>query len=186
MKSAIEAVERLERDLASLDAQWFDALDILVPFIRKDTIDAMYAAMSPDLRQYFLRHARLQFPAFDAIIPERIATKNDATGWIALRDWLYRQPFHVDPSLPFPSGEEVRTLGIIPTFERILPHLLTRSVDEVLTELPPAWRKQNLPELVAGMRPGIDVILATCRAHGQDPTPFVKLMEWEASLANKT
>jgi hypothetical protein len=32
------------------------------------------------------------------------------------------------------------------------------------------------------MRPGIEVILATCRANGQHPTPFVKRMEWEASL----
>ena len=27
----------------------------------------------------------------------------------------------------------------------------------------------------------IDVIVATCCAHGQDPTPFVKLVEWEAA-----
>lgn len=44
--SAVEAVERLERDLESLNAQWSNALEILIPFVGNDTIDAMSAAMS--------------------------------------------------------------------------------------------------------------------------------------------
>ena len=180
--SAVEAVERLERDLESLNAQWFDALEILIPFIGNDTIDAMYAAMSAKLKRVFLMDARLQFSAFDAIVAGSIERGEDPTGWIAVREWVYRQPFALDFWLPLPSPEELRKLGAVCILLRILPHLEKQSVEGVLATLSPVWRKKGLVELVAGMRPGIDVILATCRANGQDPTPFVKLMEWEASL----
>ena len=44
--SAVEAVERLERDLESLNAQWSNALEILIPVVGNDTIDAMSARSS--------------------------------------------------------------------------------------------------------------------------------------------
>lgn len=179
---AVEAVQRLDRDLEALNAQWFDALDILIPFIANDTIDAMYAAMSAKLQQVFLSDARTQFSAFDAIVADRLERGDDPAGWIAVREWVYRQPFELDVSLPLPSVEELRKLGAVSMLLRILPHIETKSVEDVLAPLSPLWRTKGLRELVAGMRPGIDVILATCRKRGQDPTPFVKLMEWEASL----
>ena len=179
---AVDAVEHLERELESPDAQWFSPLEVLIPFVRDGTIDAMYAAMSRKLKSFFLSGARLQFWAFDAIVAECLAEGEDPAGWIALREWVCRQPFDVNPSLPLPSPEEVNRLGIVRTFVRILPHFATNSVEEVLDTLHPAWRERNLAQFATGMRPRIDVILETCRAHGQDPTPFVKLREWEASL----
>ena len=185
MKSAaeaVEAVERLDRDLEALNAQWFEALDILLPFIANDTIDAMYAAMSPKLKRVILSDARTQFSAYDAIIAGRLERGQDPAGWIAVRQWVYRQPFDLDFSLPLPSQDEAKKLGRTATFLRMLPHFPTMSVEGVLATLPSSWRTKELPSVAAGMRPGIDVILATCRKSGQDPTPFVKLMEWEASL----
>ena len=68
------------------------------------------------------------------------------------------------------------------TFERILPHVKGRSVEAILTALPGRWRKGTLRNLLRGMRPGLPIILATCRAHGQDEEPWHILMAWEASL----
>ena len=67
------------------------------------------------------------------------------------------------------------------TFERILPHVKGRSVESILDALPGRWRKGTLRRLLRGMRPGLPVILATCRAHGQDEEPWHILMAWVAS-----
>lgn len=142
----------------------------------------MVAAMSTELTSVFFRQARLYFLAFDKIIAEERATGEDPSSWIALREWLYAQPFHVDATLPVPQGEEARTMSVAMTFERILPHVKVRSVDSILDQLPGRWRKGTLRKLLRGMRPGLPQILATCRAHGQDEEPWHILMAWEATL----
>jgi hypothetical protein len=182
VERAVSGVQRLKEDLDSGAAQWMDALDVLIPFIAPDTLDAMVAAMSPKLRNRFYNQSRLQFGAFEEIIGDRIAEGRDPRGWIALRDWLYRQPFQIDASLPLPTLEEARTLSTAQTFQRILPHVKTRSVEAILDQLPLRWRKGALRSLVRGMRPGLPTILATCRAHGQDEEPWLILMAWEARL----
>ena len=80
------------------------------------------------------------------------------------------------------AGEAARTMSASETFERILPHVKGRSVEAILTALPGRWRKGTLRNLLRGMRPGLPIILATCRAHGQDEEPWHILMAWEASL----
>jgi hypothetical protein len=180
--AAVAAVKKLDHDLETFEAQWLEALDTLIPFIATETIDPMVAAMSENLRDAFYSAARLQFMAFDEIIAGRLAEGRDPTGWIALREWLYRQPFDVDPSLPPPTRDEAKRIGTSKTLQRILPHLRTQSVEAILDQLPPKWRRGRLRGLVAGMRPGLETILATCRAHGQDEEPWHILMAWEAGL----
>lgn len=140
----------------------------------------MVAAMSDKLRKAFFMAARLQFTAFDDLIADRRAASEDFTCWIALREWLYEQPFDVDPSLPLPTAEQARQLWLVETFERILAHVKTRPLASILDQLPPRWRRETLRDLLRGMRPGLPTILATCRAHGQDEGPWHILMAWEA------
>ncbi len=182
VERAVHAVEQLQDELERGGAQWMDALDKLIPFIEPDTVDAMVAAMSQKLRNRFCNQGRLQFGAFDEIIADRLTDGLDPRGWVTLRDWLYRQPFDIDASLPLPTPEEARKLSTAHVFQRILPHVKSRSVESILDDLPPRWRKGALRSLLRGMRPGLPTILATCRAHGQDEEPWHILMAWEAGL----
>ena len=140
------------------------------------------AAMSPKMKSRFFHQARLMFLSFDVTIASMRTEGKDPTPLISMRKWLYRQPFDVDPTLPIPTGEAARTMSAAETFERILPHVKTHSVDSILEQLPGRWRKGTLRKLLRGMRPGLPTILATCRAHGQDEEPWHILMAWEANL----
>ncbi len=182
VERAVAAVERLQDDLERGAVQWMHALDVLIPFAAPDTLDAMVAAMSLKLRNRFYNQSRLQFGAFDEIIADRLADGRDPRGWMALRDWLYRQPFEIDESLPLPTLEEARKLSTAQIFQRIVPHVKTQSVESILDQLPPRWRKGALRSLVRGLRPGLPTILATCRAHAQDEEPWRILMAWESGL----
>ena len=178
---ASAAVVQLEQDIAALKLQWMDTLDELLPFIRTETLDPMVAAMSPKMKSRFFHQARLMFLSFDESIAAMRAAGEDPSSMIALREWLYSQPFAVDPSLPLPEGEAARTMSAAETFERLLPHVKSRAVEGILDALPGRWRKGTLRRLLRGMRPGLPVILATCRAHGQDEEPWHILMAWEAT-----
>jgi hypothetical protein len=36
--------------------------------------------------------------------------------------------------------------------------------------------------IIANFRPVMDDLVATCRAHGQDPAPLLKLFAWDDGL----
>ena len=180
MDAALEAVDRLNAHVSEHDADYGIALDRLLPFMLSGNVDAMYERMNPALKPRFLGDARAQWTVYHNVVYTTVEGGVDAKHWRALFEWLYRQPFALSPPEPLPPQAEAKSLDIVDLFVLVLPHLAAQSVDDVLDALPPRWRKSTLAKFAAGMRPGIDVILATCRAHGQDTTPFVKLMEWDA------
>ena len=185
MDAALDAVDQVNAHVLEYDADYFIALDRLLPFMLPGNVDAMYERMTPALKPLFLVDARAQWTVYHNVVHENVEGGVDKKHWKALFEWVNRQPLELEPLQPLPTGEERKALGMVMLFMRILPHLAVRPVEEVLDALPPRWRRSTLAAFATGMRPGIEVILATCREHGQDPTPFVKLMEWEAARSKR-
>lgn len=180
IQRAVAAAKQLESDIAAGKERWIDAIGVLMPFIDAHTLPPMVSAMSPALKQKFVDAARFKFAGFDVAIASKTRDGLDASDSTALREWLYHQPFDVDPTLPPPTMDEAVDLWTAVTFQRLLPHVKHRSVESLLDQLPKRWRNGTLRSLLRGMRPGLPIILATCRAHGQDEEPWHILMEWEA------
>lgn len=181
MDPAFEVVDEVIAHTTKYDAEYGIAFHRLLPFLRPGNVDAVYERLTPRLKATFLRDARLQLLVYPEVtVPRTDAGAVDAKHWLAMYEWLYRQPIELAPPAPLPPPNELKKLGIFQTFLRVLPHLALRPVETVIVGLPPFTRTE-LARFAVGLRPGIDVIVANCRARGQDPTPFVKLMEWEAT-----
>lgn len=163
------------------DSGW-GTLSTLLPFLRPENIDAIYAGLSPRLRSHFLDDARDEVVNFDHTLLYRRENGIENTADLeTVRDWVHRQPFAWCAKEPLPEPKWSSGVGLHELFARVLPHLLTKSVEAVLYELHPLCRAR-FAGFAAGFRPGLDVVVATARALGQDPTPFFKLDAWEASL----
>jgi len=176
MDPAIAAVDEVNAWVSEYDADYYIALDRLLHLMVPGNVDAIYERMVPKLKVHFLNKARLQLMYYDEFM-----RRPDAKHWAALFELVYRQPFDIRPA------QALDGLDRLPEFEALtllLPHFTTRTIDEVVDVIHARWRAGELVSMARGLRPGIDVVLATCRAHGQDPTPFLKLMEWEAAQPN--
>ena len=174
----VAAVERIKAALEADEENWWVLLDDVADE-RCEEIDAMVSAMTPRMKEKFLHAARAQWGAYEDIFREILGKNEDPRGWRAIEKWSFRQPF--DRSGPTLSEEELARRVGLPVLLAILPLLSRMSVDEVLDRLHFSWRDFRLANYTHGMRRGIDVILATARAHGQDETPFHRLMEWGAA-----
>ncbi len=61
-----------------------------------------------------------------------------------------------------------------------LPALLPPTIDEARAQSTAVtFQRSSSSSSACGMRLGLPIILATCRAHGQDEEPWHILMAWE-------
>ena len=94
---------RLDKSIAALEAEWEEKriapIAIAVDFINTtdgSNFEERFAQLSPGLRELIEGVARDNVLAFDSIIEGRARRRGYPGGWIALRDWARRQPWHAD------------------------------------------------------------------------------------------
>jgi len=161
------------------DDDWI-VWDELFPLLTDATIEAAAARMSHSLRARFLSVAREEVWFSDPTIREGIASQVTPEALAVLARWIHRQPYEWRAVAPLPRGRTAMQLGFFEMLHRVLPHLVERSVDDVLEELPPIWRTVFLPSLGNAIlrHDALRAIEATCRAQGQSPTPWRRIASW--------
>ena len=103
MDPAFEIVDEVIAHTTKYDAEYGIAFHRLLPFLRLGNVDAVYARLTPRLRTTFLRDARLQWLVYHEVtVPRTDKGAVDAKHWLAMYEWLYRQPIELAPLAPLP------------------------------------------------------------------------------------
>lgn len=92
---------RLEKSIAELEAELADKniapLDVATDFIHTTdsaNFEERLNQLSPALRELIVNRAKDNVCTFDSIIENTIERQGYPGGWIAMRDWARRQPWH--------------------------------------------------------------------------------------------
>ncbi len=141
------------------------------------TIGAVYHHMTPAMKEQFLDFTRSEIWFCDASISEGASDPFGAETRRIVGTWVHEQPYEWRALAPLPRGRAEMELGFFEMLHRILPHLVQRSVDDLIDQLQPIWETVYFPALGANVPPYLDTLEAACKARGEDPTPWRKIVE---------
>lgn len=174
---ALDVVDRFENPRDDARRATWDELSL---YLGADTLDPVYEHMSPALKTRFLEFAREEIWFFESSISEGMVDPFGATRRRVVGEWVHRQPYPWQPLAPLPRGRASMELGFFEMLQKILPHLVTRSVEDVLDELQPIWRTVFIPALGQAVATHLATLEAACAARGEDVTPWKKIVGWWA------
>lgn len=141
------------------------------------TIDAVYERMTPEMKEKFLDFTRGEIWFCDSSISEGMRDPFDAKTRQIVGTWVHEQPLPWRPLATLPRGLEQMQLGFFEMLQRIFPHLVERSVDDLIDELQPIWETVYFPALGRNVPPFWSTLEAACVARGEDPAPWRKIID---------
>lgn len=151
--------------------------DELSRYLDAHTIDAVYDRMTQETKEKFLDFTRGEIWFYESSISEGARDPFDGKTRQIVGTWVHEQPLPWRPLAKLARGREQMELGFFEMLQRILPHLVERSVEDLRGELQPIWQTIYFPALGANVPPFWSTLEAACKARGEDPTPWRKIVD---------